>query len=142
MFSTFSKLYKWCQLRKGSHIISIIKSLNPTKAHRFDTNSIRMTQLRVDSIPLPLAQIIKSALSQSVFPDGWKMANIIPVCKKEAKYLVKNYKPRIRFLLIFAKVFERFLCNSVFFHFHNNNLFIKCQSSFVRGDSSISQIFT
>ena len=142
MFSTFSKLCKWYQLRKGSRIISIIKSLNSTKAHRFDTNSIRMTQLRVDSIPLPLVQIIKSALSQGVFPDGWKMANIVPVRKKEAKYLVKNYKPRISFLLIFAKVFERFLCNSLFSRFHNNNLFIKCQSSFVRADSCISQIFT
>ena len=41
------------------------------------------------------------------------MANIIPVHKKEAKYLVKNYRP-IRLLQVLAKGFERYLFNSLF----------------------------
>ena len=76
-----------------------------------------MIQLCGDSIALPLAQIFKTSLSQGVFPDLWKMVNIIPVHKKEAKYLVKNYRP-ISLFPIFAKVFERLLYNSLFSHFH------------------------
>ena len=69
------------------------------------------------------------------------MANIIPVHKKEAKYLGKNYRP-ISLLPIFAKVFERFLFDSLFSHFHNNNLFTKCQSGFMPGDSCKSQLLS
>ena len=100
-----------------------------------------MIQLCADSITLPLVHIFKSSLGEGVFPDTLKMANIIPVHKKEAKYLVKNYRP-ISFLLIFAKVFERFLFKSLFSHFHNNNLFSTCQSGFMPGDSCISQFLS
>ena len=126
---------------KKDDITSIIKCLNPTKAHGFDNISIRTTQLCGESITLPLVQIFKSSLCQGVFPNTWKIANIIPVHKKEAKYLVKNYRA-INLLPIFAKVFERLLFNSLFSHFHNTNLFTKCQSGFMQGDSCISQLLS
>ena len=69
------------------------------------------------------------------------MVNIIPVHKKEEKYPVKNYRP-ISLLPKFAKVFERLLFNCLSFHFHNNNLFTKCQSGFMPGDSCITQLFS
>ena len=122
-------------------VTSIIKSLNPTKAHGFDKISICMVQLCRDFITHPPAQIFKLSLRQGVFPDTWKMVNIIPVHKKEAKYLVKNYRP-ISLLPIFTKVFERLLFNSVFSHFHNNNLLTKYQSSFIPGDSCLSQLLS
>ena len=55
---------------------SIIKSLNPTKAHGFESISVCMIQL------CPSVQIFKASLTQGVFPDTWKMVNIIPVHKK------------------------------------------------------------
>ena len=116
-------------------INSIIKSLNLTKAHGVDSISIRMIQLCGDFITLPLVLIFKSLLSQVVFPDKWKMANIILVHKN---CLVKNYRP-ISLLPIFAKVFERLLFNYFFSQFHNNNLFTKFQSSFMPGESCMSQ---
>ena len=64
------------------------------------------------------------------------MANIIPVHKKEDKNLVKNYRP-VSLLSICAKVFERLLFNSLFAHFNDNDLFTKCQSGFMPGDSII-----
>ena len=72
------------------------------------------------------------------------MDNIIPLHKREAKYLVKNKQTNrpISILPIFPKVFERVLFNSLFSHFHNNNLFIKCQSGFMPGDSCISQLLS
>ena len=121
---------------KKNDITSIIKSLNPTKAHGFDNISIRMIKLCEDSITLPLSLIFKSLLSQGVFPETWKTGNIILVHKKEAEYLVKNNRS-ISLLPILAKVFESLLFNSLFSHFHNNNLFTKCQSGFIPGDSCI-----
>ena len=118
---------------KDSDITSIIKSLKPTKAHGADNISIRMIQLCGDSITLPLTLIFKFSLRNGIFPATWKMANIIPVQKKEEKHIVKNYRP-ISLLPIFVKIFERLLFNSLFTHFHDNDLFTKCQSGFMPGD--------
>ena len=123
---------------KDSDITSIIKSLKPTKAHGADAISIHMIQLCGDTITLPLTLIFKFSLRNGIFPATWKMANIIPVYKKEEKNTVKNYLP-ISLLPIFAKVFERLLFNSLFAHFHDNDLFTKCQSGFMPDDSCISQ---
>ena len=113
---------------KDSAITSIIKSLKPTKAHGADHISIRMIQLCGDSITLPLTLIFKFSLMSGTFPDAWKMAKIIPVHKKEEKNIVKNYRP-ISLLPIFTKVFEKRLFNSLLAHFHDDNLFTKCQVS-------------
>ena len=56
---------------KNVVIISIIKSLNPTKAPGFDNISIRMIRLCGDFITLTLTQIFKSSLIQDDFPDTW-----------------------------------------------------------------------
>ena len=60
-------------------------SINEKVGKGFDNISVRMIQLRGNSVTLPLAQIFKSSLSQGVFPDKRKMANIIPVHKKRRK---------------------------------------------------------
>ena len=67
------------------------------------------------------------------------MANIIPVYKKEEKNIGKNYRP-ISLLPIFAKVFERL--SSLFAHFHDHDLFTKCQSGFMPGDLCTSQLLS
>ena len=43
-------------------------------------------------------------------------------------------------LPVFAKVFERLLFNSLFAHFHDNDLFTKCQSGFMPSDLCIPQL--
>ena len=43
---------------------------------------------------------------------------------------------------IFAKVFERLLFSSLFAHFLDKDLFTKCQSGFMPGDSCISQLLS
>ena len=70
---------------KDSDITSIIKSLKTTKAHDADNNSIRMIQLRGDSIKLPLTPVFKFSLRNGIFPATWRMANIIPVHKTKKK---------------------------------------------------------
>ena len=69
------------------------------------------------------------------------MAYIILVSKKGAKYLVKNYRS-VRLLPIFTNAFERLLFNSLFSQVSNNNLFTKCQTDFMPGDSCISQLLS
>ena len=125
----------------GDDIISKIKSLDSKKAPAADNISIRMIKLSGDSIILPLTLIFEDCIDKGIFPDQWKLANVIPAYKKESNNIVNNYRP-ISLLPIFAKVFERLLFNSLFFHFYENKLFIECQSGFLPGDSCVSQLLS
>ena len=67
--------------------------------------------------------------------------NVVPVHKKEDKTLVKTYCP-ITLLLIFGKVFERVIYNSLFNYFISNKLFTPSQSGFLPGDSCIAKLLS
>ena len=45
-------------------------------------------------------------------------------------------------LLIFGKIFERVIFKDLFNYFHKSELFTKCQSGFLPGDSCISQLLS
>ena len=65
----------------------------------------------------------------------------VPVHKKENKMLVKNYHP-ISLLLIFGKIFERVIYNSLFNYFISNRLFTPSQSGFLPGDLCVVQLLS
>ena len=94
-----------------------------------------------NSISLPLKLMFKSMINEVVFPKDWKKSNVIPIHKKESKNLIKSYRP-INLLTIFSKSFERLGFNALFNFFLQNKLFTPCQSSFIPGDSCVSQILS
>ena len=124
---------------KKTNIASIIKLLNRAKARGFDKISIGMIQLCGNSITLPLTQNFTSSLRQSVFPDAWKMTNIIFIQKKEEKYYYTTDQ-----LVVFqlSEFLKKLLFSSFFSHFYNYNLFTKYQSGVMPGDSFISQLLS
>ena len=95
-----------------------------------------MIQICEEVITMPLKLIFDQSLKKGKFPEIWKAANVVPVHKKEDKCLVKNYRS-ISLLLIFAKVFERVIYNSLFNYFLHNKLFTPSQLGFLPRDSSI-----
>ena len=54
-------------------------------------------------------------LEEGVLPDDWKKSNVVSIHKKDSKNLIKNYQP-ISLLVIFSKVFERLMFNSLLFY--------------------------
>ena len=100
-----------------------------------------MIQICRKVITIPLKLILDQSPKEGKFPEICKVANVVPVHKKEDKCLVKNYRP-ISLLPIFAKVFERVIYNSLFNYFLHNKLFTSSQSGFVRGDPCIAQLLS
>ena len=100
-----------------------------------------MIQICKEVITIPLKLILDQSPKEGKFPEIWKVANVVPVHKKEDKCLVKNYRP-ISLLPIFAKVFERVIYNSLFNYFLHNKLFTPSQSGFLPGDSCIAQLLS
>ena len=100
-----------------------------------------MIQSRGKSIALLLKLLFKTIPEQGTFPEDWKKFNVIPIHKKESKNLIKNYRP-ISLLPIFSKILEGLIFNSMFNYFRQSNLFTKCQSGFIPGDSCVAQLLT
>ena len=78
--------------------------LNPNKAHGHDQISIRMLQICDKAIFKPLHFIFFSCIESGIFPTKWKMANVVPVHKRDDKQYLKNYRP-VSLLPIFGKIF-------------------------------------
>ena len=75
--------------------------------------------------------------NQGVFPQEWKIANIVPVYKKGDKEYVENYRP-ISLLCIVSKVFERCVLNNIREHIYQE---IKTsQHGFTRGKSCVTNL--
>ena len=122
-------------------IINIIKTLDPKKAHGWDEISIRMVKLSSESIIKPLFIIYTNCINKGCFPNKWKMANVIPIYKKDKKNIIKNYRP-ISLLPIFSKILEKLIFTSLYSHLIDNNLISNKQSGFIKGDSTINQLLS
>ena len=59
--------------------------------HGWDNISIKMMQICVDPIALPLMLIFEMTLKEKKFPDIYKKANMVPVHTKEENNLLKNW---------------------------------------------------
>ena len=80
-------------------------------------------------------------MQSGVFPTEWKMANAVPVYKKNDKQNIKNYRP-VSLLPIFRKIFERIIYNEMYPFFILNKLISPYQSGFKQGDSCINQLLS
>ena len=92
-------------------------------------------------VTIPLKIIFEESLKKETFPEIWNKANIIPIHKKEDKTLIKNFR-LISLRLIFGKIFEIIIYNSLFNYFLSNKHFTPSQSGFFPGDSSIAQLLS
>ena len=100
-----------------------------------------MIQLWGKSIALPLKLLFKTIIDEGTFREDWKKNNVVPIHKEESKNLIKNFRP-ISLLPIFSNILESLIFNSTYNSFRQNNLFTKCQSGFIAGDSCVAQILS
>ena len=120
-------------------ILSIIRSLNPSKSHGCDEISVRMIKRSDSALIYPLKLIFTNYIRTGVFPTIWKLANVVPVHKKDQTHMLKNHRP-IPLLPIFGKIFEKLIYNSLYTHIVSCSLLNPNQSGFRSGDSSINQL--
>ena len=124
-----------------SDIIKHIRKLNPNKAHGHDEIPVRLIKMFDKSIAKPLFIIYKNCIKHKYFPKKWKMANVIPVHKKNEKNLIKNYRP-ISLLPICGKIFEKLISDNLYFYILNNNFISDKQSGYRKKDSTVRQLLS
>ncbi len=137
--NTFSSL-KIDQLMVQSEVIyKILSQLNIRKA--MGPDGISNLILREAAVPLaePLSNLFNYCNSLGHFAELWKIANVLPLYKKDDSLLCNNYCP-ISLLPCISKVFERVLFNHIFGYLNMHSLIKKNQSGFIPGDSTTNQM--
>ena len=86
-------------------IKTIVSQLNSSAAGHDELPPSIMKQL-CNEYCIPLSYIINSSIIQGHFPEGLKLAKVIPILKSDNEQDIQNYRP-ISVLPFFSKIFER-----------------------------------
>ena len=92
-----------------------------------------------ESVSLPLCILMNRSFSEGIFPDTWKLANVIPIFKKGDKSQPSNYRP-VALLSCIGKLPERIVFENLHNFLLDNNLLYKYQSGFLPRYSTVFQL--
>ena len=83
--------------------------------------------------------MLQASKDKCIFPDEWKLANIIPLQKGGDKASMLNLRP-VSLLPLPSKIFESIIHNRVMFHFERNYLLECQQGGFTKNHSTMDTI--
>ena len=109
-----------------------MKKFNPLKATGCDNIPCKLLRLAYRELSSPIAFVINNSLSQCIFPDNMKCAEVSPIFKKNDKMNKTNFRP-VSILTGLSKIFEYVLNEQLLSHF--NTMFHKMLSAFRKGFS-------
>ena len=95
----------------------------------FDGISTKLLKLIKKEIIKPLSFIVNQCLITGIFPDNLKLANVIPLHKKDNKMIMTSYRP-ICLLPSISKIIEKAAHNQISHYFTLRNLFYEHQHGF------------
>jgi hypothetical protein len=87
-------------------VVAALRSLDVSKASGPDGIPARLLKETAEEIAPSLTLFYNKSLQTGVNGNAWKLANVVPIHKKENKDYVENYRP-ISLLSIISKVLER-----------------------------------
>ena len=106
-----------------------ISSSNSSKAVGPFSIPVYLLKLLSTYLSTPLKIIFNLSFSTGCVPDQFKIANIIPVHKKDSATCVNNYRP-ISLLSIFNKLLEKLMYKRLSCFIEKHNILYDCQFGF------------
>ena len=108
-----------------SKLLSGLKNGSPG----YDGIPANILQLVNSHIKNPLAYLCNLSLSEGVFPDSFKLANIIPLYKADDPMCFNNYRP-VSLLCVLSKIFEKVMYSRLISFLEKYKILIKYQFGF------------
>ena len=121
-------------LMKNTDLISIIGSLDVTKATGLDGITPKILKTLADIVNPTLLKIINISISTGQFPDLLKVAKIIPIHKSGPYDDPANYRP-MSILSIISKIIEKHIRKHLFAYLNKYSVQLKSQSGFRKQQS-------
>lgn len=116
-----------------------MKLLKPGKSPGLDNMYPRILKELDRTIVTPLRIIFQKSLQESVVPEVWREAMIVPIHKNGSRSSPGNYRP-ISLTSIVCKMMESIIRDSIMEHMHRNQLFSDDQHGFLPGKSCTTQL--
>ena len=123
----------------NDEVVKACKDINVNKASGIQNISSRIIKDAFMAVPNIVRHMIQTSLNTGVFPDKWKIANIIPLQKGGEKSNVSNLRP-VSLLPLPTKIIERIVHDRVMFHLERNNLLEINQGGFRKNHSTMDTI--
>ena len=99
------------ELVSTDQVITFIDEIDCSKGSSGDIPA-EIIKIAKSEIAEPIISCINSSISTGTFPDELKIADIVPVFKKEDQNEKTNYRP-ISLLPLISKIFEKFLYQQI-----------------------------
>ena len=109
-----------------------MKQFNIKKATGYDNIPGKIIRLAHKELSVSFANLINTSLSQNIFPDVMKCAEVSPIFKKDDNLLKGNFRP-VSILTSISKIYENVLNHQLLGHFYA--IFNDLLSAFRKGHS-------
>ena len=90
-------------------------------------------------IALILTKLFNECITSGYFPQAFKTAKVIPICKSGQAHMCSNYRP-ISILNPFAKIFEKCLHDQLYNYFISKNLLSPSHHGFNKNISTAQAV--
>jgi len=124
---------------KKEEVLGIFKNMRIDKSSGPDGIYPRLQREVREEIVAPLAMIFASSLSTGVIPDGWRVANVVPLFKKRNRDHPENYRP-VSLTSVVRKLLERILKDRIHDYLEKHRLIGDSQHGFMRGRSGLTSL--
>ncbi len=117
----------------------LLMSISSAKATGCDGIPIKFLKCNLNISSAILTHIINLSLDSKIVPDGWKIAEVVPLFKSGDKSKPENYRP-ISILPSASKILERVVHTQVYGFLQQHSLFSNAQFGFRKNHSTTSCI--
>uniref|UniRef100_A0A3Q3BKX6 Reverse transcriptase domain-containing protein n=1 Tax=Kryptolebias marmoratus TaxID=37003 RepID=A0A3Q3BKX6_KRYMA len=116
-------------------IKNIVKNLASKRSKDWVNMDMRVVKDIMDYVIEPFTYICNLSFQNGVFPDGMKIAKVIPIYKNGEKNLFTNYRP-ISLLPQFSKILEKLFVNRLNLFIDKHNILSSSQYGFKSRNST------
>ena len=120
-------------------VLILMRNLDKSKACGHDGIGNKIINLCREGFCVFFTNFINLAFKIGKFPSQWKLANVIPLFKKENRQYKVNYRP-VSLLSSFSKICEKIVFDRLYNFLIDIVFLYKYQSGFRPGDSTINQL--
>lgn len=104
-----------------------------------DGINLKMILLLIPYLTPHITFIINKCIQDKKVPDQWKVANVIPMAKRNNPLELKHFRP-ISILPTLSKILEKILYEQLFTHLEQNNILPPTQSGFRANHSTTTAL--
>ena len=94
-------------------ILNIIKNMKPKTSSGHDNINAKLLKEVQNEIKEPLCVLMNKSLANGIFPNIFKIAEVIPIYKNKSKDKIENYRP-ISLLPTISKILEKLIHKRIY----------------------------